>query len=218
MQVDPIFEWFEFFEFFLIAGVVIFLAYVALEHKNIVYAAFSFGLMAAAVAGFFLLLEAPFMAGMQIAVYTGGISVLIIFAVLLLPRAQDETLEEFATPRQRYIGIIVSAIFVAYAGLIAFLFPWAETFPEESIDIAQNLEMLAQWLWGEHGIYVQIIALIMITALVGSIAILRMEKAERFKPIVAEFGIEVEDLSTDEDDVEPEPESPPEATEEGENE
>ncbi|TFH11807.1 MAG: hypothetical protein E4H14_00215 [Candidatus Thorarchaeota archaeon] len=68
MQTDLL--WFEQLEFLMIAGIVIALAYMALEHKDIVYAAFFFGFMASFVAGFFLLLEAPFIAGMQIAVYT----------------------------------------------------------------------------------------------------------------------------------------------------
>jgi len=57
---------FEQIEFLLLAGIVLVLAYLALEHKELVYAAFFFGFMASFVAGFFLLLEAPFIAGMQI--------------------------------------------------------------------------------------------------------------------------------------------------------
>jgi NAD(P)H-quinone oxidoreductase subunit 6 len=75
-------------EFIAVAVVVLLLAYLALEHKEITYSVFFFGFMAAAVSGFFLLLDAPFLVGIQIAVYTGGISALIIFGVLLLPRAQ----------------------------------------------------------------------------------------------------------------------------------
>ncbi|MCK5152345.1 MAG: NADH-quinone oxidoreductase subunit J, partial [Candidatus Thorarchaeota archaeon] len=106
-DLQPVLDLFEQFEFFLIAALVLALAYLALEHKDIVYAVFFFGFMASAVAGFFLLLDAPYIAGMQIAVYTGGISALIIFGVLLLPRAQDSSLETFATGRVRTIGLIL---------------------------------------------------------------------------------------------------------------
>lgn len=211
MQEFDIMPFFESVEFIAIAVIVIILAYIALEHSDIVYAAFAFGFMASLVAGFFLLLEAPFIAGMQIAVYTGGISVLMIFAVLLLPRAQDRTLEAFPTPSQRRAGLVISTAFVVYSGLLAFLFPWADTFPEESVPIAQNLGDLAAWLWGAHGIYVQMIGLILVCALVGSVAILKMEKAERLKPLTAEFGIEVADLSADD-------EAPPEVRDETEEE
>jgi len=195
VEVD--FTAFEALEFFLIAGLVLVLAYLALEHKEIVYAAFFFGFMASFVAGFFLLLEAPFIAGMQIAVYTGGISALIIFAVLLLPRAQDSSLETFATPRKRELGLIIAAIVMVLSGVLAFIFPWAESFNEAFIVISNDLNELAAWLWADNGIYVQMIALIMITSLIGAVALLKMDRAEQMISIEGEFGIE-SDVDIDE--------------------
>lgn len=202
---------FEQVEFILIAGIVIVLAFLALEHKEIVYAAFFFGFMASFVAGFFLLLEAPFVAGMQIAVYTGGISALIIFAVLLLPRAQDSSLEEFTTGRKRKLGILLSGLVGALAAVLALIFPWAESFDEEVVvDLSQDLGALAEWLWVQNGIYVQMIALIMITSLIGAIALLKMDKAEQLSSIRGEFGIEAE---SDVGEPKPNTESEPEVVE-----
>ncbi|MFW9976194.1 MAG: NADH-quinone oxidoreductase subunit J [Candidatus Thorarchaeota archaeon] len=191
-DVDPFLELMEPLEFLLIAGIVLVLAYLALEHKEIVYSAFFFGFMASFVAGFFLLLEAPFIAGMQIAVYTGGISALIIFAVLLLPRAQDSSLEKFSPPLKRKIGLLMAALVIILSGILAFIFPWAESFESSVIEVSNNLNELAMWLWADNGIYVQMIALIMITSLVGSIALMKMDKAEQLVSIQAEFGIEAE--------------------------
>ncbi len=209
MQVDV---WFEQMEFITVAALVIVLAYLALEHRDIVYAAFFFGLMASFVAGFFLLLEAPFIAGMQIAVYTGGISALIVFAVLLLPRAQDSSLESFESPRRHKIGLVLSALVGMLSAAMALFFPWYDSFAEDLPPLESNLELLSQWLWSDHGIYVQMTALILLSAIVGAIAILKMEKAESLVPIEGEFGIE----SVDEpiDDVA----SVEEPSEEGENE
>lgn len=201
---------FESVEFLLIAGIVIVLAYLALEHREIVYAAFFFGFMASFVAGFFLLLEAPFVAGMQIAVYTGGISALIIFGVLLLPRAQDSTLESIESPRAKKVGILVSSSIMFLSAILALTFPWSETIPEGTIDASNNVALLAEWLWGDHGIYVQIIALIIVTSLVGVIALMKMDKAELMKGIVAEFGIEA---APEPKEPEPEPEESPEPEE-----
>jgi len=200
MQVDI---WFEQLEFVLIAGIVIFLAWLALEHRDIVYAAFFFGFMASFVAGFYLLLEAPFIAGMQIAVYTGGISALIVFAVLLLPRAQDSSLETFASPRRRRIGLVISSLVGMLSAALALFFPWYETFSPDLPPLEFNLELLSQWLWSEHGIYVMMTALILLTAIVGAIAILQMDKAESLISIEGEFGIEsVEESIDDEVSVE----------------
>lgn len=182
---------FEQVEFLAIAAIVLVLAYLALEAKDIVYAAFFFGMMASVVAGFFLLLEAPFIAGMQIAVYTGGISALIIFGVLLLPRAQDSSLEMQPTPRARNIGLLLSVMVVTLFASLALMFPWYESFDPSVVETAQSLEQLAEWLWSDHGIYAQLIALTILATLVGAVEIMKMEKAERLEPILAEFGIEV---------------------------
>jgi NADH-quinone oxidoreductase subunit J len=206
---DLFLDMFEPVEFLLIASIVLVLAYLALEHKEIVYAAFFFGFMASFVAALFLLLEAPFIAGMQIAVYTGGITALIIFAVLLLPRAQDSSLELFASPRKRQLGFLVAALVMILSGVLAFIFPWAESFDDTFVAISNNLNDLAMWLWSYNGIYVQMIALIMLTSMVGAIALLKMDKAEQMISIRGEFGIEAAPESE-----EAEPSSNEEATDE----
>lgn len=204
---------FESVEFFLIAGIVILLAYLALEHEEVVYAAFFFGIMASFVAGFFLLLEAPFVAGMQIAVYTGGISALIIFAVLLLPRAQDSTLEPKETPQKKKVGLLLSGSIVFLSAILALTFPWTETVPESTMIDSLDVALLAEWLWGDHGIYVQLIALIIFTSLVGVLALMKMDKAELLKGTIGEFGIEAKP-EIEEPESMPEPEETPETMEE----
>ena len=201
-EIEYLIDLFEQVEFFLIAGLVLVLAYLALEHKDIVYAVFFFGFMASICAGFFLLLDAPFIAGMQIAVYTGGISALMIFGVLLLPRAQDSSLEVFESPRARKLGLLLSAAVMIISAAMAFIFPWPEVVPEGAPALSQSLEGLAAWLWGSHGIYVQIVALILLTTLVGAIAILKMEKAETLEAVEGEFGIEADPTLEDDTVVE----------------
>ena len=209
MQMDV---WFEQAEFLMLAGIIIVLAYLALEHRDIVYAAFFFGFMASFVSGFYLLLEAPFIAGMQIAVYTGGISALIIFAVLLLPRAQDSTLEVFESPRRRAAGRVLAALVGMLTAALALFFPWYDNFAAnlETYPLTDNLQLLSQWLWSEHGIYVQMIALILLTSIVGAIALLKMDRAELMGPIVGEFGIEsvdepIDDIASVEEEPSEEP-------------
>jgi NAD(P)H-quinone oxidoreductase subunit 6 len=203
VEVQPFLDAIEPIEFLLIAAIVLVLAYLALEYKEIVYAAFFFGFMASFVAGLFLLLEAPFVAGMQIAVYTGGISALIIFAVLLLPRAQDSSLESFTSPQKRRVGFLIAAMVMVLSGLLAFIFPWAESFDVGFVEISNDLGALAAWLWTEHGIYVQMIALIMVTSLVGAIALLKLDRAEQLASVQGEFGVEADiELEETEDAVE----------------
>ncbi|MFW9848559.1 MAG: NADH-quinone oxidoreductase subunit J [Candidatus Thorarchaeota archaeon] len=210
-DIAAILALFEQVEFIVIAVIVLILAYLALEHQDIVYAVFFFGMMASLVAGFFLLLDAPFVAGMQIAVYTGGISALIIFGVLLLPRAQDSSLETFESKRVRRIGQILAIVVMTISAGLALAFPWPELIPPGIPELSQSLQGLAEWLWQDHGVYVQIIALIILTTLVGTMALMKMAKAEMLPEVVGEFGIEAEPMpdtkeETDTDDAEDIPE------------
>jgi len=168
-------------EFIFLAAAVVILAYLALEHKEIVYATFIFGIMAAVVSGFFLLLDAPFVAGVQIAVYTGGISALVIFAVLLLPRAQDSSLEVFESPRMKHFGMVLSGAVILLSGFLALVFPWFETIPADRPGLVQSIQNLAAWLWGTHAVYVELVALIMVTTIVGAVTIMKMEKEARLQ-------------------------------------
>lgn len=213
--IDPILGLFEQVEFILVAALILGLAYLALEHKDIVYAAFFFGFMATFVAGFYLLLDAPFIAGMQIAVYTGGISALIIFGVLLLPHAQDTTLESLVSPRKRKLGLFLAAVVMFMSAGLALAFPWPFSIPPGVPAFSQSLQGLAEWFWQEHGVYVQIIGLLIFTTLVGTLALLKMDKAEALGEIKGEFGVEAEPQPEQpEHKPEPEAEEPAEEADE----
>jgi NADH-quinone oxidoreductase subunit J len=59
-------------------------AIIALETRELIYGAIALAISMLGIAGFFLLLDAPFVAMFQIAVYVGAVAVLIIFTVMLV--------------------------------------------------------------------------------------------------------------------------------------
>src|SRR6266550_9409298 len=59
-------------------------AIVALETRELVYGAIGLAISMMGIAGFFLLLDSPFVAMFQIAVYVGAVVVLVIFTVMLV--------------------------------------------------------------------------------------------------------------------------------------
>ncbi len=58
-------------------------AMLAVSLSNILYAIFGLGLALLGVAGLFLSLGSPFVAAMQVLIYVGGITVAMVFAVML---------------------------------------------------------------------------------------------------------------------------------------
>ncbi len=78
-------------------------AIAALEIRSMIYGSIALMITLAGVAGFFLLLDAPFVAMFQISVYVGSIAVLILFTVMLVRR--ELIFNKIEDPRRRYAGI-----------------------------------------------------------------------------------------------------------------
>src|ERR671926_217526 len=108
-MVDPIFIALS----VLTVGTAIF----ALEARELIYGAIALAISMLGIAGFFLLLDAPFVAMFQIAVYVGAVAVLVIFTVMLV---RTQALFSRKEDRGRKAaGIILMLIFMGGMGGIA---------------------------------------------------------------------------------------------------
>src|ERR671922_2504687 len=90
---------------------------VALESKELIYGAIALAISMLGIAGFFLLLDAAFVAMFQITVYVGAVAVLVIFTVMLVrTQALFSTTEDKG---RKLAGIIFMLIFIGGVGGIA---------------------------------------------------------------------------------------------------
>ena len=64
------------------------------------------------VAGFFVLLSAEFIAMAQIVIYVGAIAVLILFAIVLTPRAARDNSETVMAGPAILLGVALLAVFL----------------------------------------------------------------------------------------------------------
>src|SRR6266571_9399362 len=94
------------FFFYLLSGVAVLTAILVITRRNPVHSAISLIFTLLALAGLYLMLYAPFVAGVQIILYAGGIMVLFLFVIMLvnLERAQRE--EQFN--KQWLAGILTA--------------------------------------------------------------------------------------------------------------
>ena len=91
-------------------------AIAALEIRSLIYGSISLMLTLSGIAGFFLLLDAPFVAMFQLSVYVGSIAVLILFTVMLVRR--ELIFNKIEDPRRRYAGIGLMLIIMLGIGTI----------------------------------------------------------------------------------------------------
>jgi NADH:ubiquinone oxidoreductase subunit 6 (subunit J) len=91
-------------------------AIVALEIRSLIYGSIALMLTLSGIAGFFLLLDAPFVAMFQLSVYVGSIAVLILFTVMLVRR--DLIFNKVEDKHRRYAGIGLMVVLMLGIGTI----------------------------------------------------------------------------------------------------
>ncbi|MCA9984400.1 MAG: NADH-quinone oxidoreductase subunit J [Anaerolineales bacterium] len=99
--------------FFIVAIIAIVAAVSMVATRNAVHSALFLILNFAAIAVFYLLLNAPFIAMVQITVYAGAIMVLFLFVIMLLGAERTRSALERTSMGQRYAAIILAVLLVA---------------------------------------------------------------------------------------------------------
>jgi NADH-quinone oxidoreductase subunit J len=107
----------EFVVFFFFAAVAVVFALVVVLHRNPVVGALSLVASLFALAVMYVLLEAPFVAALQVIVYAGAIMVLFLFVIMLLNL--QHVAEPPTRPIQQFLGYTSCAAFGI--GLVYYL-------------------------------------------------------------------------------------------------
>ncbi len=154
--------------FWILAVVSILAALGVVLLRNVFRAALSLVLCFLAVAGIYVTLSADFLAAVQVLVYIGAISILIILAIMLT----REVPQGSPTNRLRIPAFIVAILFfgaVAFA-VVNTSWPVASTPPQEPTTSA-----LAARLFGEGGFILplEIASILLLAAILGAIVLVR---------------------------------------------
>ena len=96
--------------FYAFAILIVASAFIVVFSKNIMHSAFSLMFTLLGIAAFYVLLNADFLAMVQIMVYIGGILILIIFGVMLTTRLTNVDI------KSKNIQIMPAAILTAVIG------------------------------------------------------------------------------------------------------
>ncbi len=134
--------------FIILSAITLGSGLIVVTQRNLFRAALYLVLSLAGVGGMFVLLEAGFLAMVQIFIYAGAIAILIIFAVMLTRRVMDPDTPQTNTQWGASVGLVL----VLFALLLLTLWPNEITLPE--IDIGRlhiNELTLGGIAWPERG-------------------------------------------------------------------
>jgi len=156
--------------FYILAAMIISSAVMVVSMKNIFHSALFLVLCFFSVAGIYILLEAEFLAAVQILIYVGAITILIIFAIMLTHKLYS------AKIRQSNEQVIPGLIIVG-ALLIATLFALGNTAWKLSFETpqVQSTVGIGRLLLTTHVLPFEIVSVVLLTALIGAVIIARRE-------------------------------------------
>src|SRR6478735_6093091 len=83
------------FFFYFLSAVAVISAILVITRRNPVHSALSLIMTLLSLAGLYLMLYAPFVAGVQIILYAGGIMVLFLFVIMLVNLEKSQKEEQF---------------------------------------------------------------------------------------------------------------------------
>jgi NADH-quinone oxidoreductase subunit J len=156
--------------FWALAAVLVGSALAVVLSKNLFHAVLWLALALTGTAGVFLLLNAEFLAAVQILLYAGGIITVVVFAIVVTERLVGERLVQ--TSRSLAGGAIVSM------GLLALLItavtrqPLAGAAPELPGDLTRTL---GETVLTRFVLPFELLAVLMLAALLGAVYFARPE-------------------------------------------
>ena len=156
---------------FIVFGVITLgAALMVVTRRNVFHAALFMILSFFGVAGLYVLLEAPFLAGVQLFIYIGGISILIIFAIMLTRDMMNPNI--VGRNSQWIAAAVVTVALCAVLVWTVMSFDWAATsgaVPEDTIT------RLGKALVDQEGLALpfEVASVLLLVALIGAVTIAR---------------------------------------------
>jgi len=155
------------FFFYLLSGIAILGGLAMITRRNAVHSALALIVTLLAIANLYLMLYAPFVAGVQIVVYAGGIMVLFLFVIMLVNL--ERTVRDRRFNRMWPVGLVAScallAIFLGAYKKGQDLFPE----PKQQLLEATNTQQIGSLLYGNYMFAFEIASLLLLVAILGAV-------------------------------------------------
>lgn len=167
--------------FWIVAAVLVVSALLVVTLRNIVHSALALVVVFAMASGIYILLNAEFIAIVQILIYAGAVTILILFA-LMLTRITGQRITN-PTNRQWWVAVVICAflgVCIVYAATFS-----PRMIPNTSNGVSQlpaninNVARIGQLLYSpttySYVLPFEIASLVLLVAIIGAIVIGREE-------------------------------------------
>jgi NADH-quinone oxidoreductase subunit J len=157
--------------FWIIAAITVGAAFGVAAVRNQIHSVALLIVSFAGVAGLYITLSADFIAVVQILIYIGAIAILLIFAIVLTPRAGRLNQEGFMLLPALVLAALVAGTMI----FVAFDTSWAISERDGFEDTATAIGDL---LLDKYALPFEIASVLLLSAIIGAILLVRPEGAE----------------------------------------
>ena len=161
-------EWAYTIAFYILAAIIVVSALGVVTKKNLVHSALLLALCFIGVSGFYILLEADYLAAVQLLVYSGAVAIIIVLGVML---TQHNNINDTNPSNnfQRLSSIIIGLFFIMVVVVINFT-PWRYSVANAAQD---TVPIIAQLLLIDYMVAFEAVAVLLLAAMIGAILLAR---------------------------------------------
>ena len=139
---------------------------------KIVHSAFLLAGVFISISGLYILLNADFVAAAQILVYVGAVSVLILFAIMLVNKQEDYTELPGRKLRKIATAVVCFGLF-ALLGTMVLATPWS--LDTTSVPIEDTVVALGEHFFSDYLLPFELASVLLLMAMVGAIILARRD-------------------------------------------
>jgi len=168
----------ETFAFYVFAAIAVIASLLVVAQRNPMYSVMLLITSFGALAGLYVLLDAPFTAVTQIIIYAGAIMVLFLFVVMLLNVPREEPLPSAIAgmlgPSGMRLGAVLSVLLAAEV-LWALSRIAPGSFAPEHAESVSSVANIGRMLFTQHAFAFEVTSVLILVAMVGAVVLARKE-------------------------------------------
>jgi len=160
--------------FYVLASVCVVSAIMVITRRSAIHAALFLVLTFFSVAGIYVLLSAEFLAAVQVLVYAGGVMVLYLFVIMLVPLGAAP-----GRPALRHVAASLGLAGLLAAVLMSFF--WGAEVPVEASSAEAlaagggNIEAVGMELYRRYLLPFEVASVLLLVAMIGAVVLARKQ-------------------------------------------
>ena len=159
--------------FYVLASIALVSGFLVIWSRNAVHSAVYLVLSFLSVAGLYVLLEAEFVAAVQVLVYAGGIMVLFLFVIMLV------NLRDALGRRVRLHATVGASVGLGVVALILYVYSTGRLRPAAAgVSVLRqggNLQTVGWSLYRDYLLPFEVASILLLVAMIGAIVLARQK-------------------------------------------